>query len=88
VLDWLGEFSGKCERRYPAIIRLPENAWAEFVPLFLRFDRELGTVICTTNAIESISARPGRPSEVPVPGDHEPGPGKGRKRWTSRRKAL
>ena len=36
--------------RYPAIIRLWENAWAEFVP-FLRFDREIRTVICTTNAI-------------------------------------
>ena len=29
--------------------------WAEFVP-FLRFDREIRTVICT-NAIESINAR-------------------------------
>jgi putative transposase len=28
----------------------------EFVP-FLRFDREIRTVICTTNAIESINAR-------------------------------
>ena len=50
------EFSGKWEKRYPAIIRLWENAWAEFVP-FLRFDREIRTVICTTNAIESINAR-------------------------------
>jgi len=48
--------SGKWEKRYPAIIRLWENAWAEFVP-FLRFDREIRTVICTTNAIESINAR-------------------------------
>jgi putative transposase len=24
---------------------------------FLQFDREIGTVICTTNAIESINAR-------------------------------
>ena len=47
---------GKWEKRYPAIIRLWENAWAEFVP-FLRFDREIRTVICTTNAIESINAR-------------------------------
>jgi transposase-like protein len=29
---------------------------AEFVP-FLRFDRKIRTVICTANAIESISAR-------------------------------
>jgi hypothetical protein len=29
---------------------------AEFVP-FLRFDQEIRTIICTTNAIESINAR-------------------------------
>ena len=56
ALDRFAEFSGKWEKRYPAIIRLWENAWAEFVP-FLAFDREIGTVICTTNAIESINAR-------------------------------
>jgi transposase-like protein len=33
-------------KRYPAIIRLWESAWAEFVP-FLAFDREIRTVICT-----------------------------------------
>ena len=86
ALDRFAEFSGKWEKRYPAIIRLWENAWAEFVP-FLAFDREIRTVICTTNAIESINARlrravlrprpfPDRAGrhEVPVPGDHEPGP--------------
>src|SRR6266536_1725048 len=56
ALDRFADFSGKWEKRYPAIIRLWENAWAEFVP-FLRFDREIRTVICTTNAIESINAR-------------------------------
>ena len=56
ALDRFAEFSGKWEKRYPAIIRLWENTWAEFVP-FLRFDREIRTVICTTNAIESITAR-------------------------------
>jgi acetyl esterase/lipase len=56
ALDRFAEFSGKWERRYPAIIRLWENAWPEFVP-FLAFDREIRTVICTTNAIESINAR-------------------------------
>ena len=56
ALGRFAEFSGKWEKRYPAIIRLWENAWAEFVP-FLRFDREIRTVICTTNAIESINAR-------------------------------
>jgi putative transposase len=85
ALDRFAGFSGKWEKRYPAIIRLWENAWAEFVP-FLRFDREIRAVICTTNAIESINARLRRAvnarghfpteqrPEVPVPGDHEPGP--------------
>src|ERR1700744_1336850 len=50
ALDALTEFSAKWEKRYPAIIRLWENAWAEFVP-FLRFDNEIRTIICTTNAI-------------------------------------
>ena len=56
ALDAFAEFSAKWEKRYPAIIRLWENAWAEFVP-FLRFDNEIRTIICTTNAIESINAR-------------------------------
>jgi putative transposase len=56
ALDRFAEFAAKWEKRYPAIIRLWENAWAEFVP-FLRFDTEIRTVVCTTNAIESINAR-------------------------------
>ena len=56
ALDAFAEFAGKWEKRYPAIIRLWENAWAEFVP-FLRFDTAIRTVVCTTNAIESINAR-------------------------------
>ena len=56
ALDRFIEFSEKWEKRYPAIIRLWTNAWAEFVP-FLQFDREIRTIICTTNAIESINAR-------------------------------
>ena len=43
-------------RKYPAIVRLWENAWAEFVP-FLAFDREIRSVVCTTNAIESLNSR-------------------------------
>jgi putative transposase len=50
ALDRFAELSGKWEKRYPAIIRLWENAWAEFVP-FLAFDREIRTVICTTDEI-------------------------------------
>jgi hypothetical protein len=56
ALDRFAEFAAKWEKRYPAIIRLWENAWAEFVP-FLRFDKDIRTVVCTTNAIESINAR-------------------------------
>jgi putative transposase len=56
ALDAFAEFSAKWEKRYPAIIRLWENAWAEFTP-FLQFDNEIRTIICTTNAIESINAR-------------------------------
>jgi transposase-like protein len=32
--------------RYPAIIQLWHNAWAEFVP-FLAFDAEIRTVVCS-----------------------------------------
>jgi putative transposase len=56
ALDRFAEFSGTWEKRYPAIVRLWENAWAEFVP-FLSFDKEIRTLITTTNAIESLNAR-------------------------------
>lgn len=56
ALDRFAEFSDKWESKYPAIIRLWTDAWAEFVP-FLAFDVEIRKVICTTNAIESINAR-------------------------------
>jgi transposase-like protein len=50
ALDRFAEFSDKWEKRYPAIIRLWTNAWAEFVP-FLQFDHAIRQVIYTTNAI-------------------------------------
>ena len=56
ALDRFAEFSDTWEQRYPAIVRLWTNAWPEFVP-FLQFDQEIRTIICTTNAIESINAR-------------------------------
>ena len=56
ALDAFAEFSGTWEARYPAIVKLWESAWAEFVP-FLAFDREIRSIICTTNAIESLNAR-------------------------------
>ena len=56
ALDAFAAFAQRWEKRYPAIIKLWENAWAEFVP-FLAFDKEIRTVICTTNAIESLNSR-------------------------------
>jgi putative transposase len=50
------EFCEAWGERYPAIVRLWENAWAEFVP-FLSFDVEIRKIVCTTNAIESVNAR-------------------------------
>ena len=41
---------------YPAIVRLWDNAWEEFIP-FLDYDVEIRRVICSTNAIESLNAR-------------------------------
>jgi transposase-like protein len=51
-----GEFTAAWGAKYPAIVRLWEHAWAEFVP-FLAFDTEIRRVICSTNAIESVNAR-------------------------------
>jgi putative transposase len=56
ALERLAEFAGVWEARYPAIIKLWESAWAEFVP-FLAFDPEIRAIIYTTNAIESLNAR-------------------------------
>ena len=42
--------------RYPAVVRLWNNAWEEFIP-FLDYDIEIRTVLCSTNAIESLNAR-------------------------------
>jgi putative transposase len=50
------EFCEAWGERYPALVRLWENAWAEFVP-FLSFDVEIRKIICTTNAIESVNSR-------------------------------
>ncbi len=101
ALDRFAEFSEKWEKRYPAIVKLWENAWAEFVP-FLQFDTEIRTVICTTNAIESINARIRRavnarghfPTEqaalkcVYLAIMSLDPTGKGRKRWSNRWKAA
>jgi transposase-like protein len=51
-----GEFTETWGAKYPGIIRLWDNAWAEFVP-FLAFELEVRRVIFSTNAIESLNAR-------------------------------
>lgn len=50
------EFSEKWGIKYPAVVKLWSDAWAEMV-LFLSFDVEIRKVICSTNAIESVNAR-------------------------------
>ena len=56
ALDRFAEFAATWEAKYPAIVRLWTNAWAEMVP-FLAFHTEIRSIICTTNAIESLNAR-------------------------------
>ncbi|ANS62306.1 transposase mutator family protein [Streptomyces lincolnensis] len=94
------EFRESWGRKYPAIVKLWSDAWAEFVP-FLAFDVEIRKVISSTNAIESVNAR--IRGSVRARG-HFPNEaaalkciymalmsldptGKGRKRWTMRWKA-
>lgn len=50
------DLTEKWGQRYPAVIRLWDNAWNEFIP-FLDYDVEIRRVICSTNAIESLNAR-------------------------------
>ena len=50
------EFADKWGRAYPAIKTLWDNAWEQFIP-FLDYDVEIRTVLCSTNAIESLNAR-------------------------------
>jgi putative transposase len=100
ALEAFVAFSDTWGQRYPAIVRLWDDAWAEFVP-FLAFDTEIRTVIATTNSIESINARIRRavnarghfPTEqaalkcVYLAIMSLDPTGKGRKRWVSRWKA-
>jgi transposase-like protein len=50
------ELAEKWGQRYPAVVRLWDNAWAEFIP-FLDYHVEIRRVLCSTNAIESLNAR-------------------------------
>jgi putative transposase len=56
ALERLADFAGVWEQKYPAIVKLWESSWAEFVP-FLNFAPAVRQVIYTTNAIESVNAR-------------------------------
>jgi putative transposase len=101
ALEALAAFAASWEARYPAIIRLWEQAWAEFVP-FLGFDVEIRTVIATTNAIESLNARFRRSVKARGHFPNEQAAlkhlyltvvsldptGRGRRRWTNRWKAA
>jgi putative transposase len=51
-----GEFATEYAQQYPAIVKLWETAWAEFVP-FLTFSPEIRRIVYSTNAIESLNAR-------------------------------
>jgi putative transposase len=50
------DFAEKWGKPYPAIKRLWENAWAEFVP-FLDYDVEIRKIICSTDEIVKDHAR-------------------------------
>jgi putative transposase len=52
----LDELAADWGQQYGAIIRLWRNAWEQFIP-FLDYDLEIRTVLCSTNAIESLNAR-------------------------------
>lgn len=56
ALAALDELDEKWGTKYRAMIKLWRNAWNEFIP-FLDYDVEIRTVICSTNAIESLNAR-------------------------------
>ncbi len=52
----LDDLTERWGAKYGAIVRLWNNAWEEFIP-FLDYDVEIRSVICSTNAIESLNAR-------------------------------
>jgi putative transposase len=54
--DAMDQVAGTWGARYPAITRLWNNAWEQFIP-FLDYDVEIRKVLCSTNAIESLNAR-------------------------------
>lgn len=101
ALERFAEFAEVWGGKYPAIVKLWQDAWAEFVP-FLSFDVEIRRVICSTNAIESVNARIRRAVKARGHFPNEQAAlkcvymaimsldptGKGRKRWMNRWKAA
>jgi len=95
------EFQEQWGTKYPAIVKLWSDAWAEFVP-FLQFDAEIRRIVCTTNAIESVNARIRKAVRARGHFPNEQAAlkcvylavmaldpsGKGRARWTQRWKAA
>jgi putative transposase len=98
ALDQFAEFSGKWEKRYPAIIRL--WAWAGVRPLpGLRPRNQNGHLHDQRDRVDRRPAPPGRAGPRPLPTEQaalkclylaimslDP-TGKGRQRWTNRWKA-
>ncbi|WP_409062446.1 IS256 family transposase [Streptomyces sp. SYP-A7185] len=101
ALERFAGFADSWGKKYPAIVRLWENAWEEFTP-FLRFDAEIRRIVCTTNAIESVNARIRRAVKARGHFPNEQAAlkcvymaimsldptGKGQARWTSRWKTA
>ncbi|WP_373318151.1 IS256 family transposase [Planotetraspora kaengkrachanensis] len=101
ALERFVEFADAWGGKYPAIVKLWQDAWAEFVP-FLNFDTEIRRVICSTNAIESVNARIRRAVKARGHFPNEQAAlkcvymaimsldptGQGRKRWVTRWKAA
>lgn len=101
ALERFYAFADQWGGRYPAIVKLWEESWAEFVP-FLNFDTEIRRVICSTNAIESVNARIRRAVKARGHFPNEQAAlkcvymaimsldptGNGRKRWITRWKAA
>lgn len=50
------EFASRWGEKYPAIVKLWDNAWAEFVP-FLDYSPDIRELVYTTNAIENLHSR-------------------------------
>lgn len=101
ALDRFAEFAEAWGRKYPAIVKLWENAWEEFIP-FPRFHTEIRRIVCTTDAIESVNAPIGRAVKARGHFPNEQAAlkcvymaimsldptGKGQARWTMRWKAA